>query len=58
VISKFKFNMPGSKKIHQGDVVVDDDEDLIVPRKKNDVIEIGSFHVYFKINLNEFLFSS
>jgi hypothetical protein len=42
--------MPGSKKIHQGDVLVDDDEDLIVPRKKNDAIEIGSFHVKFKIN--------
>lgn len=40
MISKFKFNMPGSG---QNSVQRDQDDDLIVPRKKNEFIEIGMF---------------
>lgn len=40
VISKFKFNMPGGGQSTSG-VQKDQDDDLIVPRKKNEFIEIG-----------------
>lgn len=40
VISKFKFKMPSSG---QSSVQKDQDDDLIVPRKRNEFIEIGMF---------------
>lgn len=42
VISKFRFNLPANREELINQLEHDDDSDLVVPRRKNECIEIGS----------------
>lgn len=41
VISKFKFDLPANRAEIMRQLELDEDEDIVVQRKKNECIEIG-----------------
>lgn len=46
VISKFRFNLPANRTEIMHQLEYDNDEDVVVPRKKNECIEIGETFFY------------
>lgn len=49
VISKFRFDLPANREEVMKGLEHDDDSDVIVPRRKNECIEIGMLIMNLKV---------